>query len=126
MKARDMCRIALMTAILCAVGPMTITVGPVPVSLATLAVNLSGALLGAKRGTLAVALYILIGAAGVPVFSGFSSGVQMIAGVTGGYLLGYLLCAVTVGFAVEKRCRWMSAAMVCGTFFCCPNGCAVI
>lgn len=120
MKTRDMCRTALMTAILCAVGPLTVPVGPIPLSLATLAVYLSGAILGAKRGTLAVAMYILIGAAGVPVFSGFSAGVQKVAGVTGGYMLGYLLCAATVGLAAERGrgCWTLPISMVVGTAVC--------
>lgn len=126
MKVGRMCRVALMTALLCVVGPMTIPVGPVPISLATLVVYLSGALLGAKQGTLAVAMYILIGSAGVPVFSGFSAGIQKIAGVTGGYMLGYLLCAATVGLAAERgKMRWtLPAAMVFGTVLCYAVGTA--
>lgn len=121
-----MCRVALVTAVLCVIGPLTVPVGSIPLSLATLAVYLAGALLGAKRGTLAVALYIMIGAAGIPVFSGFSAGVQKVAGVTGGYLLGYLLCAATIGFAAEKgKGRWtLPASMVVGTALCYAVGTA--
>lgn len=120
MRVRDMCRTAMLTAALCAVGPMTIPIGPVSLSLATLVVYLAGALLGAKRGTLAVGLYILIGVLGVPVFSGFTAGVQRIAGPTGGYLIGYLLCAATVGAAAEHGAEgWrLAAAMVVGTAMC--------
>ena len=100
MKTKDMCLIALMAALICVAGPMTAPIGMVPLSLATFAVYLSGAVLGAKRGTLAVAVYILVGLVGIPVFSGFSGGVQKVAGVTGGYIIGYLPCALITGLAV--------------------------
>ena len=88
MKIKDMTLIAVMAALICIAGPMTVAVGPVPLSLATFAVILAGAVLGTKRGTAAVGLYLLIGIIGVPVFSGFSGGFQKLAGVTGGYLIG--------------------------------------
>ena len=122
MKVRDMCLTALMTALICIAAPLSIPLtGLVPISLATLTVYLAGALLGAKKGTLAVALYILIGAAGLPVFSGFSGGVQKLVGVTGGYIVGYLPCAAVIGFAVERwgERKWVyPVSMVAGTALC--------
>lgn len=119
MKVRDMCLVALMTALICIAAPLSIPLaGLVPISLATLTVYLAGALLGAKRGTLAVLLYILIGMVGLPVFSGFTSGVQKLVGVTGGYLIGYLPCVAAVGFAVERwgEHKWVyPVSMVVGT-----------
>ena len=107
MKTRDMTVVAVMAALLCVAGPLTVAVGPVPLSLCSFAVYLAGAVLGAKRGALAVALYLLIGLAGVPVFSGFSGGFQKLAGVTGGYLVGYIPCAALSGWgaAGEER-QW--------------------
>ena len=94
---------------------MVIPVGPVPLSLATFAVYLAGAVLGRKRGTLAVALYLLIGIVGAPVFSGFSGGFQKLAGVTGGYLAGYLPCAYFTGLGAERMekegRRWLLPVM---------------
>ena len=84
MKVKDMTLTAFMAALICIAGPLVIPIGPVPLSLATLAVYLAGAVTGKKRGTAAVALYLLIGLIGVPVFSGFSGGFQKLAGVTGG------------------------------------------
>ena len=92
--------IGMMAALICIAGPLTVPAGPVPLSLATFAVYLSGAVLGWKRGTAAVALYLMIGLAGVPVFSGFSGGFQKLAGVTGGYLFGYLFCAAITGIGI--------------------------
>ena len=102
MKVKDMTLTAVMAALLCIAGPLVIPAGPVPLSLATFAVYLSGAVLGKKRGTAATVLYLLIGLAGVPVFSGFSGGFQKLAGVTGGYLIGYLPCAFLAGLGAER------------------------
>lgn len=122
MKTNDLTLTAAMAALICVAGPLTVAIGPVPLSLASFAVYLAGAILGWKRGSLAVAVYLLIGLAGVPVFSGFSGGVQKLFGVTGGYLAGYVACALITGlFSGEPRVKkprpaWMMAAgMVLGT-----------
>ena len=116
MKTKDMTLIAVMAALICIAGPLVIPAGPIPLSLATFAVYLAGAVLGKKRGTLAVALYLLIGIIGVPVFSGFSGGFQKLAGVTGGYLAGYLPCAFLSGLGAEgsekRRRKWILPAMM--------------
>ena len=118
MKTRDMTMTAVSAALLCILGPLSIAIGPVPLSLATFGVYLAGALLGPKKGTLAVGLYLLIGIAGVPVFSGFSGGFQKLAGVTGGYLAGYLPCAFLAGLGAlrqEKHFAVLPAMMAAGT-----------
>lgn len=101
MKTKDMTMIALMTALICVMGPLSISIGPIPLTLSNFAVYLAAAVLGAKFGPLAVALYLLIGAIGVPVFSGFTGGVQKLIGVTGGYLVGYVPGAWIGGLAVK-------------------------
>ena len=101
MKTRDITLIGMMAAFICVAGPLTVPVGPIPLSLATFAVYLAGAVLGWKRGTAAVALYLLIGLIGVPVFSGFTGGFQKLAGITGGYLVGYLFCALITGLGTR-------------------------
>lgn len=120
MKTRDMTIVAVMAALLCVAGPLTIAIGPIPLSLCSFAVYLAGAVLGAKRGTLAVALYLLIGLVGVPVFSGFSGGFQKLVGVTGGYLVGYLACVWLTGLGArdetKKAAGWrLPLHMVLGT-----------
>lgn len=117
MKTKDMTLTAVTAALICIAGPLTISAGPIPLSLATFAVYLAGAVLGKKRGTLAVGLYLLIGLIGVPVFSGFSGGFQKLAGVTGGYLIGYLPCAWLSGLGAERagereKKGWMLPAMM--------------
>ena len=113
--------IAAAAALICVAGPLSIPAGPVPLSLASFAVYITGAVLGPKKGTIAVALYLVIGTIGVPVFSGFSGGFQKLAGVTGGYLAGYIPCALLTGLGAERAVkpgarRWiLPAAMAAGT-----------
>ena len=102
MTAKDMTEIAVMAAVLCILGPLSIPLGPVPLSLATLAVLLSVYVLGTLKGTAACLLYLAIGAVGLPVFSGFSGGFAKIAGPTGGYLIGYVFLALIAGWFIHK------------------------
>jgi biotin transport system substrate-specific component len=76
---------------------------PVPFTLQTFAVLASGAALGSARGGLATLLYLLVGMAGLPVFAEASSGVSVVFGATGGYLVGMVLAAVLVGALAERR-----------------------
>lgn len=96
----------VMAALLCVLAPIAIPVGPVPVTLATLIIYLSVELLGWKWGSAAVAAYLLIGLAGVPVFSGWQGGLGPLAGPTGGYLVGYIPMALIAGWcALAARGR---------------------
>ena len=76
-----------------------------PVTLATLAVSLTAALLSPAMTVIAVALYLAVGALGVPVFSGFAGGVGVLAGPTGGYLVGYLPAATLTSVLISLRRR---------------------
>ena len=117
MKTRDMTIIAVMAALICVAGPLSISIGPIPLSLASFAVYMAGAVLGAKKGTLAVGIYLLLGLVGLPVFSGFSGGFQKLIGVTGGYLVGYLPCALLTGLGTGPNAPKLKlpAFMVLGT-----------
>ena len=70
-KTYEMTVTALMTAVTCILAPLSIPIGPVPISFTNLAIYLSLYLLGWKRGTISYLVYLLIGLVGVPVFSGF-------------------------------------------------------
>ncbi len=98
----EMAVTAVMTAVCCVLGPLSVPVGPVPVSLGILGVLLSVYILGRLKGTIAVVIYILIGFAGVPVFAGFTSGAGKLLGPTGGYLIGYIFLALIMGSVVDK------------------------
>ena len=86
LKTRDVALVGLFAALTVICAWISIPLGPVPVTLQTFAVFLAAALLGSKRGTLAVGVYILLGVAGLPVFSGFKS----LNPLTFGYVLGFL------------------------------------
>ena len=93
---------ALMAAVMCVLGPLTVPIGAVPISLANFVICLTAWVLGPKFGTLSVAVYLCIGLIGVPVFSGYGAGLAKLAGPTGGYLVGYLLLALIGGLFIEK------------------------
>ena len=94
---------ALMAAV-CAVCswisiPLPFT--PVPLNLGTLAVFLAGGLLGWRYGSISVLVFVLLGAAGLPVFHGFTGGVGIITGPTGGYIAGYIVAAFLTGLMTD-------------------------
>lgn len=76
---------------------------PVPITGQTLAVLLVGAALGSRQGALSLLLYLLEGAAGLPVFAGGASGLSRLSGPTGGYLLGFVAAAYVTGWLAEHR-----------------------
>lgn len=108
----NMVMIALFTAILCVLGPMSVQIGPVPLSLATLVIYFSLFFLGWKKGMITCLIYLLIGLAGLPVFSGFSGGIGKLAGPTGGYLIGYVFLALVAGIFIEKFEKSMVLCLV--------------
>ncbi len=75
---------------------------PVPITGQTMAVLLVGALLGSRRGALAVLAYIAEGLAGLPVFAGGAAGLARLFGPTGGYLVGFVAAAFLVGWLAER------------------------
>ncbi len=100
---RQLTFMGLMTAVMCALGPLSIPLpGLVPISLGTLVLYFYPYLLGTRRAALCCLLYILLGAIGLPVFSGYSGGLQKIFGPTGGYLLGYFLIILFQGVAIRR------------------------
>ena len=75
---------------------------PVPITGQTLAVGLIVTILGTRLGTFSVLIYILLGAVGLPVFSGMSGGFAILVGPTGGYIVGFLVTAVIMGLYLDK------------------------
>lgn len=101
--------------------------GNVPLSLATFAVMLSGALLGMFGGAVSQLVYVLLGAVGVPVFASFSGGLGRIVGPTGGYIIGYIFMALVIGLIVtktKKKFYIYLLAMGAGTIVCYTFGTA--
>lgn len=116
---------ALCAALTCILAPVSIpTPGGVPVSLATFTVMLAGLLLGEKLGTLSQLVYILLGSVGLPVFAGWTGGIGLVLGMTGGYIIGYLFLAFFTGFfyfhtgknkSGGEKFFWMVLGMIAGT-----------
>jgi biotin transport system substrate-specific component len=106
LSAKDMAQIGMMTALMAVCAWITVPF-TIPFTLQTFGVFVTLRLLEGRRGTFAIALYILLGAVGVPVFSGFGAGVGVLAGPTGGYIAGFLLTGILYWVAKPLRnARW--------------------
>ncbi|MDD3194058.1 MAG: biotin transporter BioY [Oscillospiraceae bacterium] len=94
---KDMVLCALLAAMTGILSQIGIPIGEVPINLALFSVFLAGGLLGSYKGAVSIAVYVMMGAVGIPVFSNFRGGLSVLVGPTGGYILGYLLAALVVG-----------------------------
>ena len=92
----------VMTALVCAAGPLTLPLGPVPLSLTTALLMLCALLAGPRQASAVCGAYLLLGCAGLPVFSGFTGGAGQLLGPTGGFLLGYLPMTALVGLVCSR------------------------
>ncbi|MCL2072085.1 MAG: biotin transporter BioY [Oscillospiraceae bacterium] len=100
--AFDLCLISVFVAAIAAMAQLTIPIPIVPLTMQTFAIPLAGAVLGAKRGAIAAAVYVLLGIVGAPVFAGLTGGIGTIAGPTGGFLIAFPVFALITGFAADK------------------------
>lgn len=120
-KIYAMVLMALFAALTAVFSQISIPIGPVPINLALMSVFICGGALGWKRGTISIAVYILLGLVGVPVFSGFQGGAAKLAGPTGGYIIGYLFAVFIVGFVCDKLVKkvWvLPVSMIIGLIVC--------
>jgi biotin transport system substrate-specific component len=101
-KIRKMAYAALLGALTGAGALLSIPLGPVPFTLQTFFVILAGFILGAKWGFISIALYLLLGSAGLPVFAGGAAGAGHLLGPTGGYLVAFPFGAALAGFVAER------------------------
>jgi biotin transport system substrate-specific component len=109
---------SLLAALMAAGAFISIPIGPVPIVLQNMFVFLAGLLLGSRWGLAGVAVYLLTGACGLPVFAGGLGGIGRIVGPTGGYLMGYLPAVFVAGYISEKtgkRVGYDILAMICAT-----------
>jgi biotin transport system substrate-specific component len=93
---------AIFAAITAVFSQITIPLPLIPITGQTLAVGLTATILGSRYGTLAMLLYVILGAIGLPVFSGASGGLQILIGKTGGYIFGFIVTAYVTGLILEK------------------------
>jgi len=120
MKLKDLTLIAVFAALTAVCAWITVPAA-VPFTMQTFAVFLCGGLLGTRRGLAAVAVYIGLGAVGVPVFSGFGAGAGVLLGVTGGYIWGFLPMTAIIGLLTGRFGRgrgMLIAAMALGLAVC--------
>lgn len=119
MKIRELTRCALAAALMALCAWITIP-SAVPFTMQTFAVFLTLGLLGGKLGTGAIVTYLLLGAAGMPVFSGFRGGIGMLLGPTGGYLVGFavsgLLYWLMTGLRLPKIAAMAAGMLGCYAF----------
>ena len=119
-RTRSIAFVALTIALLGVSAWVSIPIGPVPISLTNFAIYLSLYLLDWKKGTISYFIYLLLGFAGLPVFSGFTGGVAKLAGPTGGYIVGFIPMAIIAGFVIDHcKKRWVQlVGMIVGTMIC--------
>ena len=125
MNARDLSYIALSVALISVSAWIAIPLGTVLITMQTAIVCLLAGLLGTKRATLAVLSYILLGTLGAPVFAGFTGGVGRLLAPTGGYIVGFLAIALTVGAVSDwmkkhqkGKLAYLMLAMALGVLLC--------
>lgn len=106
----------------CAVLPAIPVPGlPVPITLQTFGVMLAGIVLGARRGALAVLLYVVVGLAGLPVFSGGAGGLAVVAKPSFGYVVGFVLASAVVGALVSRFAARLSPTRRYWAIFACAT-----
>ena len=109
---------SLLAALTAASALITIPIGEVPVILYNFFILMMGLLLGSRWGATSIAVYLLAGGLGLPVFAGGKGGIAILLGPTGGYLIGFLPAVFIIGFISEKfkqRFSYDIIAMLCGT-----------
>lgn len=126
LSVRDMAYIALFAVMMAVCSWISIPY-VVPFTLQTFAVFLAVEVLGGRRGTVAVLVYLLMGAVGLPVFTGFSGGIGHLLGSTGGYIVGFVFTALVM-WGMERipgnRTVVLTISMVLGLLVCYAFGTA--
>ena len=106
LSSMSICQIALAAAMICALSMISIPMPfGVPITMQTVAVCLAGIVLGQKKGTAAVVVYLALGAIGLPVFSGMTGGFARLLGATGGFLWGFPAMASLAGLGASGGTR---------------------
>ena len=120
MKVRNMAMCGLFAAVLTVCAWVSIPMGDMVITMQTFGIFLTLGLLGGKRGTVAILVYLLLGAVGAPVFSGFRGGLGALLGTTGGYIFGFMLTSLCYWLitSVNPSPAARLIAMVVGLFLC--------
>lgn len=114
----QMTAMALMAALMCVVGPMSVPIGPIPISFTNFVIYLAVWLMEGQAAAASYCVYLLIGVVGLPVFSGYSGGLGKLLGPTGGYLIGFIFMAMICSTVVRRtnyHAVFSAAGMVAAT-----------
>lgn len=110
MKTGKLTKISILAALMCIIAPWTVP-SAVPFTLATFAVYLIAGISEPKEAVISVSLYILLGAFGLPVFSGFSGGIGTLIGLTGGFIIGYIPTVMIIS-SFKNRIGFVPSAII--------------
>ena len=108
---------AMMAAVTCILGPLSVPIGQIPISLTNLVIYFTVFVLGIWAGTGSYGIYLLLGAVGLPVFSGFAGGLGKLLGPTGGYLIGFIFMVVGTAVAYAFGTVWFVYLMKCSVTY---------
>lgn len=116
LSTKDICFTGIFTALMVVMAQISIPMPlGVPMTMQTFAVSLAGVMLGAKRGFMAAALYVLLGMAGLPVFANFSGGLGIVLGPTGGFIISFPVMAALIGLGAVRGARPLVIGLAAGT-----------
>ncbi len=102
LSSRDITRIGLAAALIAVLAQISIPMpAGVPMTLQTFVIPLVGIILGSKKGTIAALIYVLLGAVGLPIFAGFTGGLGIVLGMTGGFIVSFPIMAFLAGLGNE-------------------------
>lgn len=111
-RLQKMVMVAVFAAVMAVLSQISIPLPTgVPVTLQTFAVALCGYVLGVSMGGMALAVYLALGAVGLPVFAGFGGGIGAFLGVTGGFLWGFFLMSLLCGLGAQMGKKWLALLM---------------
>ncbi|MCL1844160.1 MAG: biotin transporter BioY [Defluviitaleaceae bacterium] len=111
---RGLCYTGLGVAVTCVLAQVHFPLFGVPLTMQTFAVMLIGIILGAKKAAAAMVIYLMLGAAGMPVFTGFGGGVARVVGPWGGFIMSFPAMALIIGYAAMRTKTWLVAGIVAG------------
>ncbi|TFE00016.1 biotin transporter BioY [Jeotgalibacillus sp. R-1-5s-1] len=103
---------SMMAAVTAILAQVEIPLPLVPISGQTLAVGIAATILGSRYGAFAMIIYMLLGITGLPVFAGFAGGAHVVAGPTGGYIVGFIAAAYLTGLFLEKTSFTIKMAII--------------
>lgn len=101
-KIYEMAACAMVAAIICIFAPMSVPIGPIPISLTNLVLYFAIFILSTRGTVISFGIYMLLGIVGLPIFSGYAGGIAKVAGPTGGYLVGFFPMIIIMGLVYNK------------------------